>query len=174
MRCGSAFLMTAAMMVFTSFSLEAKGGDISHQTDTKGAGVTTGNQAGFRTDRLSVRQQRTWKKIQGIVSARDAAGRLLHPTLEGLWQRVELSGHTIFIDMRETSGQNKAGRFIIERIDPEGKNHTLSIQICISTIDRVDISKAAQRADGFIPFEKLDPEKRYAEVLAHELAHALN
>ena len=173
MRHGLAFLMTVAIMVFTSFAAETHGGDKPHQNDADAVRGSAGNQTGVRTDRLSPRQLQNWKKIQGIVSARDAAGRLLHPTLGGLWQEVESSGHTIFIDMREISGQNMAGRFIIERIDPEGKNHILSIQLCISTIDRVNTSQTTRRADGFTPFEKLDPKKRYAEVLGHELAHAV-
>lgn len=36
---------------------------------------------GIRTDRLSRRQLRTWRKIERIVFARDAAGGPLHPTL---------------------------------------------------------------------------------------------
>ena len=37
--------------------------------------------AGIRTDRLSCRQLRTWRNIERLVFARDAAGGPLHPTL---------------------------------------------------------------------------------------------
>ncbi len=173
MRPGSAFLMTAAMMVFTSFAAETHGGDKPHQNDADAVRGSAGNQTGVRTDRLSPRQLQNWKKIQGIVSARDAAGRLLHPTLERLWRQVESSGHTIFIDMRAPALESTAGIVVFERIDPEGKNHTLSICLYLSAIDNADTSDWARRADGFTPFKQLNREERYAQVIGHELAHVV-
>jgi hypothetical protein len=173
MKQGSAFLMTAAMAVFFGFTSEASGSDIVRHNDANAVNDTAGERTGFRTDRLSPRQLRTWKRIEGIVFARDAAGRSLHPTLEGLWRWVESSGHTIFIDMRAPALESTAGKFVVERIDPEGKNHTLSICLYLSAIVKAETSDWARRADGFIPFKQLNSEKRYAEVLGHELAHAV-
>ncbi len=135
--------------------------------------ITRAATAAIRTDRLSRRQLRTWKRIEGIVFARDAAGRSLHPTLEGLWRQVESSGHTIFIDMRAPALESTAGIVVVERIDPEGKNHTLSICLYLSAIDNADTSDWARRADGFTPFKQLNREKRYAQVIGHELAHVV-
>ena len=174
MRHGSGFLMTAAMMVFTSFAAETHGGDKPHENDADAVRGSAGNQTGVRTDRLSPRQLQNWKKIQGIVSARDAAGRLLHPKLEELWRQVESSGHRIFVELRAPTTDARAGKFIVEKIDPAGKCHTFCIHLYLSIIDRADTSEWARWADGFLPFEKLDREKRYAEVLGHELAHAVH
>jgi hypothetical protein len=127
----------------------------------------------IRTDRLSSRQLRTWKRIEGIVFARDAAGRLSHPTLEGFWRQVGTSGHKVFIDMFATALESTAANVTIERLDPEGKNHTLSIRLYLAAIDNADTSNWARRADGFTPFKHLNREERYAQVIGHELAHVV-
>jgi hypothetical protein len=173
MKRGTALLMTATVAVFFSFSQEIQGGEKGGGNDTGAREIAIGLQTGFRTDRLSTRQLRIWKRIEAIASARDADGRSLHPALENLWRQVEWSGHAIYIEMRTSAIQNMAGKFMVEKINPDGKNHTLSIYLYISTIDKADTSEWARRADGFIPFEKLEREKRYAEVLGHELEHAI-
>jgi hypothetical protein len=129
--------------------------------------------AGIRTDRLSRRELRIWRKIERIVFARDTNGQSRHPTLERLWREVEWSGHSIFIEIPSGAAVSMAGKFVVERIDPEGKNHILSIHLYLSGINIASTGEGGRRTDGFIPFEKLDREKRYAEVLGHELAHAV-
>jgi hypothetical protein len=43
----------------------------------------------------------------------------------------------------------------------------------LRTIDAASTGPASRRASGFTPFEGLDRHQRYAEVLGHELAHAV-
>jgi hypothetical protein len=152
---------------------EANGSDVARDmagSDPIGAG---GEGCGFRTDRLSSRQLRTWRKIEGIVFARDAAGQHLHPTLERLWRQAESSGIPIFIELRPSTGTDRAGRVVVEGAGPDRDSRALAIHLHTSTIDRADTSKWARRPDGFIPFQGLNREQRYAEVLGHELVHAL-
>ncbi len=49
-------------------------------------------------------------KIERIVFARDANGRLLHPTLENLWRQVESSGPAVIIEMPRHAAEYMAGR----------------------------------------------------------------
>src|SRR5687767_8818182 len=69
------------------------------------------------TDRLSSKDLRRWEAIKRIVFAEDIEGQPLHPTLRGLWDRLERSGHTIYIEMRGMGRaiSNTAGVFHIER-----------------------------------------------------------
>jgi hypothetical protein len=173
MKRGTALLMTATMAVFFGLARNIQGGEKARGNDNGGM-VTAGMpQSGFRTDRLSARQMKIWAKIEQIASARDASGQSLHPRLETLWRQVGSSGHTIYIDMRTPANESMAGKFVVEKTDPEGKNHILSIHLYLPTIDKANTSVWARRADGFIPFEKLEREKRFAEVLGHELEHAI-
>ena len=74
------------------------------------------------TDRLAKKDLRRWEAIKRIVFAEDIEGQPLHPTLRGLWDRLERSGHVIYIEMRSMGRaiSNTAGVFNIERLDPEG------------------------------------------------------
>jgi hypothetical protein len=96
----------------------------------------------------------------------------LHPTLERLWREVKSSGYPIFIELRPSTGTDMAGKVTLESAGPDGRRRALSIWLYTSTIDKADTSQWARRPDGFIPFKNLEREKRYAEVLGHELAHA--
>jgi hypothetical protein len=49
----------------------------------------------------------------------------------------------------------------------------LSIRVYLVSIDEASTSEGAQRSDGFIPFEGLYGERRYAEALGHVMAHAI-
>jgi len=160
------------MAVSSGCVSEAGGIEIARQHAGKAAIRASGEGSGIRTDRLSERQLRTWRKIERIVFARDSAGRYLHPALERLWRQVESSGHPVFIELHPSVGTARAGRVVVEGAGPDGKNRALAIQLHTSTIDKADTSKWARRPDGFIPFEKLERVMRYAEVLGHELAHA--
>jgi len=127
------------------------------------------------TDRLTGKDLRRWEAIKRIVLAEDIEGQPLHPTLRGLWEKLERSGHTIYIEMRGMGRaiSNTAGVFHIEQLDPEGLRHVAIIRIYPETIDRAYIGPTAD-ADGFIPFQGLSREERYAEVLGHEMAHAVH
>jgi hypothetical protein len=135
------------------------------------SGLSSGR-TGIRTDRLLSGQLRSWRKIERIVFARDAAGQPLHPTLEGLWRQVESSGHRIFIELGGIGPGNMAGKFVVENLDPEGMSHDLSIRLYLASINGASTKEGARRADGFIPFKGLYREKRHAEALGHEMAHA--
>jgi hypothetical protein len=127
------------------------------------------------TDRLTAKDLRRWEAIKRIVFAEDIEGQPLHPTLRGLWEKLERSGHIIYIEMRGMGRaiSNTAGVFHIERLDPEGLRHVAIIRLYPETIDRAYVGPTAG-AEGFIPFEGLSKEERYAEVLGHEMAHAVH
>ncbi len=135
--------------------------------------ITRTAAGGIRADRLSPGQLRIWRRIRRVIFARDANGQWLHPTLERLWRQVESCRHVIYIEIHAHAAESLAGKFTVERIDPEGKKHVLSIHLYLSGINRASTREGARRSDGFKPFEKLNREERYAEVLGHELAHAV-
>jgi hypothetical protein len=128
------------------------------------------------TDRLTGKDLRRWEAIKRIVLAEDIEGQPLHPTLRDLWDRLERSGHVIYIEMRGTGRavSNTAGLFHIERLDPEGLKHVAVIRLYPETIDRAYVGPTADGPEGFIPFQGLSREERYAEALGHELAHAVD
>lgn len=128
------------------------------------------------TDRLTSKDLRRWNAIKRVVFAEDIEGQPLHPTLRSLWDQLERSGHVIYIEMRGMGHaiSNTAGVFHIERFDPEGVRHEAVIRLYPEIIDRAYVGPSAARSDGFIPFQGLDKEERYVEVLGHELAHAVH
>src|SRR5262249_8685604 len=132
--------------------------------------------AGILTDRLSTKQFERWRKIERIVFAADAEGRILHPILRALWEEVKASGHMIYLELSETqdSFSGTAGVFRLERFDPTGQHHIAVIRLYLNTIDHAYVGPDAKRPDGLIPLEGLGREERYAEVLGHELAHAVD
>ncbi len=134
-----------------------------------------GVEAGIRTDRLSGKRLEAWRSIVAVVQAQDRAGQPLHPALRRLWDTVEASAHAVYVELPESKSLRAyvAGRFAVTRIDPEGKTHEALLVMDLSAIDRVSTSPAAARADGFIPLAELGKKARYAEVLGHELAHAV-
>jgi hypothetical protein len=127
-------------------------------------------------DRLKGKDLRRWEAIKRIVFAEDIEGQPLHPTLRGLWELLERSGHVIYIEMRGMGHaiSNTAGLFHIERLDPEGLRHVAVIRLYPQTIDRAYVGPTGDGPEGFIPFQGLSKEERYAEVLGHELAHAVD
>jgi hypothetical protein len=130
---------------------------------------------GLRTDRLSPKQLRVWSKIVAIVMANDGAGHPLHPTLRQLWDTVDTSNHVIHVEIPDRKGRRSylAGRFAITKVDPEGTAHEGVLTLSLEAIDKVSTGPGASRAGGFIPFKGLRRNERYAEVLGHELAHAV-
>jgi hypothetical protein len=132
------------------------------------------NATNIITDRLTDKDLRRWEAIKRIVFAEDIEGQPLHPTLRGLWDRLERSGHVIYIEMRGMGRaiSNTAGVFNIERLDPEGMKHVAVIRLYPETIDRAYVGPGPDAPEGFIPFQGLGKEERYAEVLGHEMAHA--
>ena len=137
--------------------------------------VAAGASGGIRTERLSGKKLEVWNAIVEIVEAEDADGRPLHPTLRELWNTVETSGHVVYVELPEPKDPIScfAGQFRIERVDPEGKAHVGVLMMNLRTIDMASTRSDVARADGFIPFDGLSEKERYAEVLGHELAHAV-
>jgi hypothetical protein len=127
--------------------------------------------AGLRTSRLTGEGLEKWKAIVDIVMAKGSDGQPLHPTLRRLWEAVDTSGHTTFIEMRDTRSCI-AGRFEVTTVDPEGEAHEGTLILNLRVIDKASTGPAAARANGFVPFKGLGKAERYAEVLGHELAHA--
>jgi hypothetical protein len=138
------------------------------QSSQKGAG-------GIRTDRLSRKQLQVWRQIVAVVMAEDRSGQPLHPTLRQLWDAVDTSGHIVQIDMSGRKGPPSylGGRFAVTKVDPGGRSHEAVLGLNLRGIDGASTKPMAARADGFIPFEGLGRIERYAEVLGHELAHAV-
>lgn len=131
---------------------------------------------GFVTDRLSVGEFEKWKAVERVVFAQDNEQQSLHPTLRNLWQWIETSGHTVYIEIIRTQGAVNctAGLFLIERFDPLGEHHIAVIKLNLDNINQAYVGAGTSRANGFIPFLGLEREQRYAEVLGHELAHAIH
>jgi hypothetical protein len=130
---------------------------------------------GLRTDRLSPEQLHVWNKIVEIVMAEDGGGQPLHPTLRQLWDAVDTSGHVIHIEIPERKGPRSyiAGRFVITKVDPDGEAHEGILILNLRAIDKASTGPGATRGGGFIPFKGLGKDERYAELLGHELAHAV-
>jgi hypothetical protein len=131
--------------------------------------------SGLITSRLSIKELEHWKEIERIVFAEDAQRRPLYPTLRNLWEQIETSGHAVFIEITSSTRTTTctAGSFILERFDPKGERHVGAIKLNLSNIDRAAVGPSAARNNGFIPFDGLSRKERYAEVLGHELAHAV-
>lgn len=126
--------------------------------------------AELRTDRLSKGARKAWKSMAALALATDPQGRPLHPTLRELWLDVDSSPHVIHVEFRRRSGSGGvAGRFRIERIEPDGRI-LATLTLDLRTIDRVlPGGEGTQR----VPFGELGRAERRAQVLAHELAHAV-
>jgi hypothetical protein len=137
------------------------------------AGAGEATLRGLSTDRLSRNELRTWVRILQIVMAEDRAGHSLHPTLRALWDAVDASSHVVYVEMRARKESFIAGRFAITRVDPSGKAHEAILILNPPLIDELSAGPGAARGDGFIPFEGLGKYERYAELLGHELAHAV-
>ncbi|HKX28732.1 MAG TPA: hypothetical protein VJ302_13620 [Blastocatellia bacterium] len=130
---------------------------------------------GIVTDRISTKSLQRWNKIKQFVFLKDTEGEPLHPILRSLWDRLDKSGHTIYLELPDKNRvmSSLAGSFRIERLDPSGQRHVGVIKLNLHNIDLAYVGPEAMRANGFIPFERLNKEERYVEVLGHELAHAV-
>jgi hypothetical protein len=129
----------------------------------------------IRTDRLSRKQLRAWKAIEAKVFAKDASGRLRYPKLNSLWRSVETSGNLVYVELPAPKARydREAGKFVVEKSGFEGQKHIAVIRLCLPVIDEALVRKRARGSDGFIRFDGLRKEERYAEILGHELAHAV-
>ena len=130
-------------------------------------------QTGLLTSRLSDKERVRWKAIERLVFAKAKTNEPLHPILRELWRWADTSDHIIQVELIDSRAvqTSTAGSFNIERVDPTGHCHVTSLKLYLSNIDQAVIGPQVARANGFIPFDDLRKEERYAEVLGHELAH---
>lgn len=131
--------------------------------------------SGIITERLSPKDLQRWNTIERLVFA-EAEGLPLHPTLRGLWEWIEASGHAVYIVFAKPNYNltSMAGNFSIEKFDLRGERHIGVIQLNLNNIDQAYVGNETWRSAGFIPFDQLNREERYAEVLGHEMAHAID
>ena len=142
---------------------------------SKPADLAAPSAPGIHVDRLSQKQLRAWKAIEATVFATDASGRLKHAKLCSLWQWVEKSGNLVHVELSDPmrNGDREAGKFLIEKSGFDGQKHIAVIRLCLRAIDEALVRKRVRGSGGFIRFEGLRKKERYAEVLGHELAHAV-
>ncbi len=164
----------AVMAVLGAFLIPgtAQAGGSRRTGTSASALVQSTPETGILLDRIDGPHLRTWKAIWRIVSAKNKAGRILHPRLYGLWNEVAASGHTVYIELSDHASMTKAGRFLVESVDPAGCRHIAVIRLNLPTIRSAYDGPDARRPDGWTPFEGLNADERFAEVLGHELAHA--
>ena len=127
---------------------------------------------GFNTSRLSRDDLKKWKSIEKIATQKGQNEQSLYPTLHGLWEWAAHSEHTIVVEIVKGFLSNSAGSISIENYDPACQSHTVTLKLFLNNIDNAFISSTAARKNGFIAFQFLKKEERYAEVLGHELSHA--
>lgn len=126
--------------------------------------------AEIRTDGLSGRQLKVWKAIVAVVEAVGPDGRPLQPTLDRLYRELESSPHVVRIVLPSSELSCAiAGRFRIESLGSDGRHET-SITLNLRAIDRVLTGSADAQ---LVTFETLGRSERYAQVLGHEMAHAV-
>jgi hypothetical protein len=162
------------LLTHLSSTVFAQGVRTSSQPDFSGrrlSGVT-----GLLINRLSAKEREQWRAIERLVFAEDSERQPLHPTLRLLWEWIDTSGHEVYIEVIRMNRVSTctAGNFSIENFDPSGERHVAVIKLNLSNIDQAYVGPKAARANGFIPFIDLNKEERYAEVLGHEMAHAVH
>jgi hypothetical protein len=137
--------------------------------------ATSSAPTGIVTDRLAPKDLQRWNAIERLVFA-EANGQYLHPTLRSLWEWIETSGHAVYIVFAKPTlnTTSTAGHFNLEMLDPRGERHVGVIQLNFNNIDMAYVGPETWRTAGFIPFDQLSREERYAEVLGHEMAHAVD
>ncbi len=137
--------------------------------------LTAPTPPGIRTDRLSQKQLRAWEAIKAMVFSKDASGRLKHPELHSLWRWVETSGNVVQVEMPAPKAlrDREAGKFLIEKPGLDGQKPTAVIRLCLPVIDEALVGEGVRDPDGFVRFKGLRKKERYAEILGHELAHAV-
>lgn len=132
--------------------------------------------SGVLLDRLPARHHKTWHAIRQVIYAEDADGTPLHPMLKGLLEQLQRSDHSVYLEFDDSRAGCRcvAGRFSIERVDPEGARNVAVIKLYLRNIERASAPSRASLKDGFAPLAGLNKLDRYAEVFGHEMAHAVN
>ena len=133
-------------------------------------------ESGILLDRLSLKHQQTWQAIKQIIYSKDADGKLLHPTLRSLFEQLQTSKHSIYMEFSilRSGCRSRAGTFSIERLDPERARHVAVIRLYLRNIEHAVTHGRPKLSGNFTPLDGLGKLDRYAEVLAHEMAHAID
>jgi len=129
---------------------------------------------GLLLDRLSKGDVRIWSAIEEVIATSNASGQPRSPTLRRLWDWARTTTHVLHVEMVSPFGQPTgiAGVFRLERVDPAGLSHVAVIRLCPRNIRYAKAARGPNSVVPFVRFEGLTDMERYAEVLAHELAHA--
>ncbi len=132
--------------------------------------------SGILLDRLSAKHCKTWQKIRQVIYAEDADGKLLHPLLKALLEQLQNSDHSVYVEFDDSPafGRSIAGKFSIERLDPEGSRNVGVIKLYLHNIEHATVPNPANLKDGFAPLAGLNTLDRYVEVFGHEMAHAVD
>jgi len=172
----SVLWIEAVMLVILATTPSARGQQSEMSVTTPALASQPQQVTGLHTDRLSPKQLRMWKSIQNIVFAIDSSGQPLHPKLHSLVHWAEISGYAIYIEMPRLKGLSPytSGIFKLESQDCQGRSHKGVIHLYLPVIDQASTAKWIRWDDGLIPFEgSRGKARRYAEVLGHELTHAV-
>jgi hypothetical protein len=132
--------------------------------------------SGILLDRLSARHCKTWHKIRQVIYAEDADGKPLHSLLKALFEQLQNSEHSVYLQFDDSRafGRSIAGKFSIERLDPEGTRNVGENKQYLRNIEHAMAPPRANLKDGFVPLAGLNKLDRYVEVLGHEMAHAVD
>jgi len=162
----------AAILVMLPVSIEASTRDSQSPSEAPIETAGQAKTAGILTDRLRGSRLRMWNSIQAVVFATDNSGRLKHPTLNALWHEADRCGHVIHIELSKQEC-NRAGQVRIERSDSNDRKHVVAIELNLYAIKHASVAEIARQPNGWVPFAGLGLQERCAEVLGHELAHAI-
>ena len=89
---------------------------------------------------------------------------------------VALVYHSVYLEFAVSRAGCRcvAGKFSIERVNPEGSRNVAVIKLYLRIIEQASAPARANLKNGFAPLAGLNKLDRYAEVLGHEMAHAVD
>jgi hypothetical protein len=131
---------------------------------------------GILTDRLTPKQLKIWKSIESVVLANDRDGHPAYPKLRNLWNYAETSGRIIFIELEDRKNDEVtfAGGARVEEIGPTGTPDRIVVRLNLWLLDSCTgwmTYETANRKTESHSLRGLDRNRRYVQVLGHELAH---
>jgi len=164
--------LMAAVLALLPASREAWAGQPQNMGETGAESSISCKADAIFTDRLRGSRLRMWNSVRELVFARNDSGRFRHPTLIALWHEADGSGHAIHIELSKQEC-DRAGQIRIESSDVNDRRHVVAIEINLYAIQHASVAEIARRPNGWIPFAGLGLKERCAQVLGHELAHAV-
>lgn len=156
-------LITAATATILVLSLSDRAVAQQNQLSDKTQGIIT--------DRLTPKEQGIWKSILEVVLARDQENRPLYPHLYKLYSQAEMSSHPVYIAMKNQKNFSSAAGLCSPELQDRGTDR-LSVTISLNLF-MIDEAALHPLPEGCTAFAGLGKKERYAEVLGHELAHAI-